>query len=245
MSQPEPFTGSAHPAAIIWDLDGTLVESAPDLATALGTLLNEQGQHGHPVEKVRTMIGDGVAKLIERGFRAAGAPLDAVAIDALVPRFMEIYTACATQSTHLVPERARRARTFLPCRGEAGIVHQQTRFSDPVNPGSTRYLGVLRQRHRRRFHPEEEASSPAPADLPRRTGYPPGGRHHDRRLSCGCRRSQGCKRARDTGSGRIYRSTRGHSRCGLRGRAARGHTFQYSTVPAAAPKRLSFDIVGL
>ena len=59
MSQPE-----LYPEAIIWDLDGTLVDSAPDLATALNTLLNEQGQHGHPVETVRPMIGAGVAKLI-------------------------------------------------------------------------------------------------------------------------------------------------------------------------------------
>ena len=98
MSQPD-----LHPEAIVWDLDGTLVESAPDLTTALNTLLNEQGQHGHTVDSVRPMIGAGVAKLIERGFRAAGAPIDEVGRDALVPRFMEIYTACATDRTHLIP----------------------------------------------------------------------------------------------------------------------------------------------
>ena len=93
-----------HPEAIIWDLDGTLVDSAPDLATALNTLLNEQGQHGHTVESVRPMIGAGVAKLIERGFRATGAPLDEAGRDELVPRFMEIYTACATDETRLIPQ---------------------------------------------------------------------------------------------------------------------------------------------
>jgi len=98
MSQPE-----LHPEAIVWDLDGTLIESAPDLATALNTLLNEQGQHGHPVDSVRPMIGAGVAKLIERGFRAAGAPIDEAGRNALVPRFMEIYTSCATDRTHLIP----------------------------------------------------------------------------------------------------------------------------------------------
>jgi phosphoglycolate phosphatase len=92
-----------HPEAIIWDLDGTLVESAPDLATALNTLLNEQGQHSHPVENVRPMIGGGVAKLIERGFRAAGAPLDERALHGLIPRFMIIYSECCTRSTALVP----------------------------------------------------------------------------------------------------------------------------------------------
>ena len=80
-----------------------MIESAPDLATALNALLNEQGQYGHPVANVRPMIGGGVAKLIERGFRAAGTPLDPAGCESLVPRFMELYTACATDSTHLVP----------------------------------------------------------------------------------------------------------------------------------------------
>ncbi len=103
MLQPETQSADNYPTAIVWDLDGTLVESAPDLATALNALLNEQGQHTHSVDSVRPMIGGGVAKLIERGFRTAGAPLDETARDELVPRFMELYTACATQSTHLVP----------------------------------------------------------------------------------------------------------------------------------------------
>jgi phosphoglycolate phosphatase len=103
MMQSDHSLSAWRPSAVVWDLDGTLVESAPDLATALNGLLNEQGQYGHPVSNVRAMIGGGVAKLIERGFRAAGAPLDPAEIDALVPRFMELYTDCATDSTHLVP----------------------------------------------------------------------------------------------------------------------------------------------
>ena len=117
MSQPEHYPMNVYPSAIIWDLDGTLVESAPDLATALNTLLNEQGQQGHTVVKVRPMIGGGVAKLIERGFRASGAPLDQAAVDAMVPRFMEIYTACATDHTDLVPS----AREVLDYFYHAGI----------------------------------------------------------------------------------------------------------------------------
>jgi len=103
MPQPESESRSAYPSAIVWDLDGTLVESAPDLTTALNTLLNEQGQRGHTVATVRPMIGAGVAKLIERGFRASGAALDEATRDALVPRFMELYSACATESTALIP----------------------------------------------------------------------------------------------------------------------------------------------
>ena len=117
MSLPDSKSTTTYPTAIVWDLDGTLVESAPDLATALNALLNEQGQQGHTVTNVRPMIGGGVAKLIERGFRASGAPLDEAATDALVPRFMEIYTACATQNTALVPH----AREVLNHFYHAGI----------------------------------------------------------------------------------------------------------------------------
>ena len=92
-----------QPAAVVWDLDGTLIESAPDLAAALNTLLNEHGQHGHAIDRVRPMIGGGVARLIERGFRAAGAPLAPEDCEELVPRFMALYTARATDRTHLVP----------------------------------------------------------------------------------------------------------------------------------------------
>jgi phosphoglycolate phosphatase len=107
----------AYPAAVVWDLDGTLTESAPDLATALNGLLAEAGLEPHPVARVRLMIGHGVAVLIERGFEAAGAPLSAEARDALVPDFMARYSACATDNTHLVPG----ARYALERLARAGV----------------------------------------------------------------------------------------------------------------------------
>jgi phosphoglycolate phosphatase len=117
MQQPEQKGTSPLPLAIVWDLDGTLVDSAPDLAKALNTLLIERGQNSHPVDRVRTMIGGGVPKLIERGFRAAGSPVGETELDALVPRFMELYTACATDTTALVPH----ARDVLEAFYNAGV----------------------------------------------------------------------------------------------------------------------------
>lgn len=106
-----------YPAAVVWDLDGTLVESAPDLAAALNTVLEARGLAAHSVDTVRLMIGAGVPKLIERGFRAANATLSGDELQAVVPQFMEIYSDCATRNTYLIDH----ARETLELMGKAGV----------------------------------------------------------------------------------------------------------------------------
>jgi len=90
-------------AAIVWDLDGTLVDSAPDLATALNELLVESGLATLDTDVVRTMIGNGVAKLIERGFAAAGQRVTDDALQPMLSRFVTIYEGCATDLTRPYP----------------------------------------------------------------------------------------------------------------------------------------------
>ncbi|RMF04832.1 MAG: phosphoglycolate phosphatase, partial [Alphaproteobacteria bacterium] len=53
------------PRAIVFDLDGTLVDSVPDIAAALNDLFAEQGWSPFAEEEVRGMVGGGVPKLIE------------------------------------------------------------------------------------------------------------------------------------------------------------------------------------
>jgi phosphoglycolate phosphatase len=76
---------------IAFDLDGTLVDSAPDLVGALNAVLVDQGLPALPLELVRGMVGRGAKRLIQRGFEAAGAPLDEDRALVLVERFVEIY----------------------------------------------------------------------------------------------------------------------------------------------------------
>lgn len=92
--------------AIVWDLDGTLVDSAPDLAAALNAILDKRGFAGHSVASVRGMIGAGVPKLVERGFNAVGIRLEPGQLDELVRLFRHEYTAYATAQTRPYPQVA-------------------------------------------------------------------------------------------------------------------------------------------
>ncbi len=92
-----------YPTAIIWDLDGTLIDSAPDLAQALNVLLRENGRVVLEESQVRAMIGNGVAKLVERGFAATGERLECERRAERVTQFLAIYTTTATDRTCLFP----------------------------------------------------------------------------------------------------------------------------------------------
>lgn len=80
---------------VVCDLDGTLIDSAPELAAALNEILTGHGRPGVTIAEVKTMIGDGIAKLVERGFIATGAPLAADELAAAARQMEELYTTAA------------------------------------------------------------------------------------------------------------------------------------------------------
>ena len=86
---------------LIFDLDGTLVDSAPDLRAALNEMLRERGRAPLSPGQVRGMIGDGAAALVSRALAAGGAA--AAADKAALPRFLELYQANATRLTRPYP----------------------------------------------------------------------------------------------------------------------------------------------
>jgi phosphoglycolate phosphatase len=87
--------------AVLFDLDGTLVDSASDLMDALNRLLAECGLSTLSVDQVKGMIGDGVLKLIERGLAASGGK--SADAPALLPRFLEFYEGNAARFTCAYP----------------------------------------------------------------------------------------------------------------------------------------------
>ena len=98
------FDGPKRYTTLICDLDGTLVDSAPDLAGALVDLLAQEGRGNLSLAQVKTMIGDGVAKLVERGFTATGGCPHSPAFEALVERFVRIYNARLVAETAPYPD---------------------------------------------------------------------------------------------------------------------------------------------
>jgi phosphoglycolate phosphatase len=85
---------------LIFDLDGTLVDSVPDLRAALNEMLRERGRPSLSPPEVRRMVGDGVPALVSRALKASGA--DAADGTAL-SRFLELYEANATRLTRPYP----------------------------------------------------------------------------------------------------------------------------------------------
>ena len=94
---------TAWPRAVLFDLDGTLIDSAPDIAACTNILLAQDGHPPLTVDQVRTMIGNGVGKLVERAYRASGAPLLGRALDDAIARMMPIYADNLFGETIILP----------------------------------------------------------------------------------------------------------------------------------------------
>jgi len=79
--------------AVIFDLDGTLVDSAPDLHAAANALLEERNAGPLTLAQVRGFVGNGIPKLVERCLEAVGKSTDGAALSRAVARFKRIYGA--------------------------------------------------------------------------------------------------------------------------------------------------------
>jgi phosphoglycolate phosphatase len=91
------------PKAILFDLDGTLIDSAPDLARSVNAILAREGLGPLEVEAVRNMIGNGIRKLVERAFEACGVVLEAHELDEHEGSMVVIYAHNLTVETILYP----------------------------------------------------------------------------------------------------------------------------------------------
>jgi len=94
---------ATRPPCLVFDLDGTLVDTAHDLIGALNVLLTRERLAPLALADARPLVGAGARALIERGFACQGAPLEAARADALVRDFLAHYEAHIADESRFFP----------------------------------------------------------------------------------------------------------------------------------------------
>src|SRR6266508_1874106 len=88
---------------VVFDLDGTLVDTAPDLIETLNIVLAREGLPQVPYETARTLIGGGAKLMIERGLRAKSRVCSPEAVDGLYADFVDYYAAHIAERSRPFP----------------------------------------------------------------------------------------------------------------------------------------------
>lgn len=92
------------PRAIVFDLDGTLVDSAPDIAAAVNAGFGPLGVEPFDVEAVKPMIGGGATVAIQRAAKRLGLTLAADVEAGVLARFLETYARASSDGRGLYPD---------------------------------------------------------------------------------------------------------------------------------------------
>lgn len=105
MMQPDEAenAAAAWPRVILFDLDGTLIDSVPDIAASANQLLAREGLNALTVDEVRAMIGHGIRMLTKRIYAARGQDLDDEALDYKTSIMSGIYAENLTVLTTVYP----------------------------------------------------------------------------------------------------------------------------------------------
>ena len=109
------MSAQLFPKAVIFDLDGTLIHSAPDLHAALNRLMLLEGRRLLEITEVVRMIGDGVPKLVERGYEATGELPSAAQIAGNLYLYFCVITIQG--SLHTVTPKEKKCATSLTSNG--------------------------------------------------------------------------------------------------------------------------------
>lgn len=88
---------------VVFDLDGTLADTAPDLTATLNAILSGEGLPAVPLAEARQMIGHGARVMLERGIEAAGLEVTPDRLDELYRRFLVHYADHLCVQSELFP----------------------------------------------------------------------------------------------------------------------------------------------
>jgi len=121
---------TSHTAAVLFDLDGTVIDSAPDLAGAANEMRQARGLPDVPYERLRAMVGSGARGLVGEAFGVAPGDAD---FEALRLEFLARYEQRMTQNT-CVFEQVSPLLDALEVQGIPwGIVtNKPARYAEPL-----------------------------------------------------------------------------------------------------------------
>lgn len=109
------------PDAVVFDLDGTLVDSATDITAALNGTLVGAGLLAFDTEVVKTMVGGGSRRLIERALTALGRSQSPGVVASLTDSFERAYTAAPCERTHVFPGAIELLSELASCQVKLGL----------------------------------------------------------------------------------------------------------------------------
>jgi phosphoglycolate phosphatase len=97
-----PWSGKVV-KALLFDLDGTLVDSAPDIAVAVNTVMATDNLAPLPMTIVRSLIGEGVRRLVEKAYLLNGLKLEHHRLDERTEQFETLYASAIAVLTRPYP----------------------------------------------------------------------------------------------------------------------------------------------
>jgi phosphoglycolate phosphatase len=102
---PKACAMQLHPRArlLVFDLDGTLADTASDLVATLNIILAREGLAGITVPEARAMVGGGARALIQHGLSAYGINVSEIRVDEMLADFLAYYEAHIADETVLFP----------------------------------------------------------------------------------------------------------------------------------------------
>lgn len=119
-----------HLNTILFDLDGTLADTAPDLALTLNRLLAEYDKPPLPFDHIRSHVSQGAATLITLGF---GIHADSDMLSPLRQRFLDIYADNLCQETQLFPGMDALLQQIEQQSLQWGVItNKPARFTEPL-----------------------------------------------------------------------------------------------------------------